>query len=51
MFGDIKAVEHFGNKFYILANRLNGNIGQYLFNIDDFINAKVKKLEALQEKD
>jgi len=34
-FGDIKAVEHFENKFYILANRLNDTIGQYLFYIDD----------------
>jgi hypothetical protein len=26
-FGDIKAVEHFEDKFYILANRLNETVG------------------------
>jgi hypothetical protein len=37
LFGDIKAVEHFEDKFYILANKLKETVGQYLFFIDDMI--------------
>jgi hypothetical protein len=36
-------VEHFEDKFYILANRLKDTIGQYLFYIDDELNEKKAK--------
>lgn len=32
-FGDIKYLETFDNYFYVLANRLNSRLGQYLFEI------------------
>lgn len=32
-FGEIKCLQMFNNNFYVLANRLNNKLGQYLFEI------------------
>lgn len=37
-FGDIKCLSKFNNKFYILANRLNNKLGQFLFEIPQVLS-------------
>ena len=37
-FGDIICVQYYENKFYILANRLNNELGQFMFYMDEVID-------------
>jgi len=45
LFSDIKAVEYYGGNFYILANRLDEVIGQYLFFVGEDMSANVMNPE------
>jgi hypothetical protein len=40
-FADIKCVQYFNGNFYVLANRFDEIIGQYLFYFDEDMSASV----------
>lgn len=44
-------VKHFENRFYILANRLNFKLGQFLFYIDEDISTTTPEKQFVYKQD